>query len=211
SYPSSLDKKKRESETLERDREAKVNVALYVDAPQPVAAAPPVAAAARVDDTPMFGAHAPEPSKSKAPLAIAAALILAIVGGGAYMMMNKKGVQPSAPPVLASSIAAPAPAAPPRIISQPVVASPAAATATVDPNAQKKAFEDAVEQKMQEEMMKLQSDYTKKLQQQQGRNAPVPAAPATQQTQPQVAEERGPSAAALDEQRRPAPAPKLAP
>jgi len=209
-YLSNLLKKEMESEALERDREAKVSVAAFIDAPHPVAAAPAIAAApAPTNDAPMFGAHAEQP-KSKAPLAIAAVVILAIVGGGAFMMMNKKGGQPSAQPVLASSIAAPTPAPPPRIISQPVVATPAAATATVDPNAQKKAFEDAVEQKMQEEMMKLQSEYTKKLQQQQGRNAPVPATPApVQQAQPQVAEERSPSAAALDEQRRPAAAPQL--
>lgn len=204
-YLSNLLKKEMESEALERERESKVNVAAFIDAPQPVAAAAPAVAPVR-DDSPMFGAHAEEPAKSKAPLAIAAAVVLAAIGGGAFMMMNKKSAPPSAQPVLASSIAAPTPAPPPRVISQPVVSTPAVATATVDPNAQKKAFEDAVEQKMQEEMMKLQSEYTKKLQQQQGKNAPVPAtpAPAPQQQAQRQPEERGPSAAALDEQRRPA-------
>jgi TonB family protein len=45
-----------------------------------------------------------------------------------------------------------------------------------DEAARKKAFEDAVKQKLNEEMMKLQAAYTKQLQQQQAKNAPVPAA-----------------------------------
>ena len=53
----------------------------------------------------------------------------------------------------------PLPAPKPLVVSQPVIAGPATATtATVDPAAEKKAFEAAVAQKMQEEVMKLQAD-----------------------------------------------------
>jgi protein TonB len=210
-YLSSLLKKEMEIEGLERDKEAKVNIGAYVDVPAHAAATIPMAAPApAIRDEPMFGAHQPEP-KSKMPLAIAAVAVLAVIGGTAFVMLGKKGAQPAAQPVLASNIASSVPPAPPRVISQPVLASPATSTAPVDPNAQKKAFEDAVAQKMQEEMMKLQSEYTKKLQQQQAKNAPVPSAPAPASPSPQpartqVAEERSPSASALDEQRRPASA-----
>ncbi|MCU1230885.1 MAG: serine/threonine protein kinase, partial [Acidobacteria bacterium] len=207
-YLSNLLKKEMEGETLDREKEAKVNMAAYVDAPAQAAAAPAIAAAPRpMDDAPMFGAHE-EPSKSRLPMMIAAAVIVAIAGGGAFFMMSKKSVKPAAQPALASSVAAATPPPPPRIISQPIVATPAATTATVDPNAQKKAFEDAVALQMQQEMMKLQSEYTAKLQKQQAKNAPVPApapaaAPQQPAARPQVAEDRGgPSASALDEQRR---------
>jgi protein TonB len=221
-YLSSLLKKELEGEALERDKESKLNLTYYIDAPtQPV----PIVAATAVpaaDSGPMFMTE--EPKRSKAPLAIAAAVIIAVIGGAAFVMMGKKSAQPSAQPALASAVAVPAAPAKPRVISQPILATPTttAATATLDPDAQKKAFEDAVAQKMQEEMMKLQADYTHKLQQQQAKNAPVlaaPPAPVPQQaatrpqvaaTRPQVPEERSPSAAALDEQRRqtaiPAPA-----
>ena len=80
----------------------------------------------------------------------------------------------------------------------------------MDPAAQKKAFEQAVEQKLQQEMMKMQSDYTKSLKQQQSKNAPVQIAAAS----PAAAEENSPSAAQLDSRRlaaRPdtAPAPTV--
>jgi protein TonB len=208
-YLSNLLKKEMESETLDRDKEAKVNMAAYVDAPAPAAAPAIVAAPRPMDDAPMFGAHEAQP-KSKLPLAIAAALVVVIGGGAAaFFMMSKKDAKPAAQPALASSVAAATPPPPPRIISQPIVATPAS-TATVDPNAQKKAFEDAVALQMQQEMMKLQSEYTKKLQQQQSKNAPVPApvTPQPQPARPQVAESGSPSAAALDERSRPQSAPQ---
>jgi protein TonB len=116
------------------------------------------------------------------------------------MMMRGNAAKPApaapAPPVKAQ-ISTPAPV----VVAQPVVASPPA-TGTVDADAQKKAFEQAVAQKLQEEMLKLQKDYTQQLKQQQSKNAPVPASAAPQQQRPQPVEERSaPSAAALDERR----------
>jgi protein TonB len=100
-----------------------------------------------------------------------------------------------------------------------VAAAPASATTTTAPSnadeaAKKKAFEAAVQQKLQEEMMKLQQDYTKSLQQSQSKHAPVPvAAPASAPATQRVAEDN-PSAAALDQQRmaaRPEPQPAVQP
>jgi len=81
------------------------------------------------------------------------------------------------------------------------------ATAGVDPAAEKKAFEAAVNQKLQTEMAKLQSQFNKQLPQKPARSekkAPPPvltASIAQQQREPQVLDDRAPSAAALDERR----------
>jgi TonB family protein len=128
-------------------------------------------------------------------LAVAAAVIVAIGAGAFYVLKPKPQAAPA--PVHA---AVPPPT--PKIVSQPIIAVvPQTATAPVDPAAQKKAFEAAVQQKMQEEMMKLQADLNKQLKQQQSKNAPVQTAslitpsPAQQQT------DAGGSAAALDQRR----------
>ena len=214
-YMSNLLKKELEGEAIDREKESKVNVAAYVDAPPAATAAAP----ADARSTPTFGVSDEPPSKSKAPLAIAAVLILAAIGGGAFFMMRGKPA-PAATANLASA-AAPVVPARPKIVSEPVMAtSTVAATATtasVDPAAQKKAFEDAVNQKMQEELMRLQDEYTRNLQKQQSKNAPVPTPPPTPApaAAATVAEERAPSAAQLDQTRQqqqprvetPAPAP----
>jgi protein TonB len=81
------------------------------------------------------------------------------------------------------------------------------ATASVDPAAEKKAFEAAVNQKLQEEMAKLQSQFNKQLPQKPARTEKKSAPPvltasiAPQQREPQVLDDRAPSAAALDERR----------
>jgi protein TonB len=230
-YLSTLLKKEMEGEAVEHEKESKVSVAPYLEAePEPVVVpavvAPPSVAA------PDFGVSS-EPQRSKAPLAIAALVVLAALGGVAwYMTAGKTKPNPAA---AAAPVAAPPPSAPkPLIVSEPIVASsstsstsstattPATSTSTtaggaaVDAAAQKKAFEDAVNRKLQAEMMKLQDDYTSKLQQQQAHNAPAPASPAPQpqpavasatvrQTpppRPQPAEDHSPSAAQLDQSRR---------
>jgi TonB family protein len=89
----------------------------------------------------------------------------------------------------------------PKIVSQPVIAAAPTSTAAPDPSAQKKAFEAAVEQKMQEEVMKLQADMNKQLkQQQQSRSAPVQTASVMASAQVPQQEDRG-SAAAFDQRR----------
>jgi protein TonB len=210
-YLSNLLKKEMEGEALDRDKELKLNVAPYLDAPQPVA---PPAPAADLNTAPIFGAHAEPPKKSKAPLAIAAGVIVAIAAGAGIVMMNKKPATPATTTTATQANAA-APLIPkPKIVSEPVVAqaSPATATSTAATSTAdaQKAFEDAVKAKYQEELMKMQSDFTKKLQQTQSKNAPVQTAaavPPPVSAAPSAAE---PSAAALDQSRRDT-APPVAP
>jgi len=204
-YVSNLLKKELEGETLERDRETRTNLAPYLEAPAPADTADARPALA----TPVFAGLEEKP-KSRAPLAIAAVIVLALLGPGAWFMLGSKK-SPAAPatPQLASMTPAPPPK-PAPVISQPLVATPSTPSATTaasgsDDAARKKAFEDAVQVKLQNEMMKLQSDYTKSLQQQQSRHAPVPspkpqeqAAATPPRPQPEAAP---PSAAQLDQQR----------
>jgi TonB family protein len=179
-YLSNLLKKELEGETLERERESKVNVAAYA----------PVAVAAAVETAPSL---VEAPARSRAPLfAAAAVVVLALGAAGAYFMLKPK----PAAPVLHASVPPPKPN---LVISQPVIAAaPQTSTAPLDPAAEKKAFEAAVQQKMQEEMMKLQADMNKKLKQEQSKNAPVQTASLI--TPSQQSEDRG-AAAALDQRR----------
>jgi len=190
-YLSNLLKKELEGEALDRERESKVNAAAYAQ----------VAPAAVIEPTP---SSVEEPAKSRMPLYAIAAAVLIAIAGGAYFMLKPK---PKAPAPAVHTAVVPKQ---PQIISQPVIAAPAqTSTAPLDPNAQKKAFEAAVQQKMQEEMMKLQSDMNKKLKQEQSKNAPVQTASLV--TPSQQADDRG-SAAALDQRRvaaqTPAPQPQ---
>jgi TonB family protein len=150
--------------------------------------------------------------KSRLPLAIAAAVIvLALLGGGGYMMYGRSKAKPVTKPVTAAVVPT---ATAPRVISEPIVASASptstAATATTgsaDPEAQKKAFEEAVRQRMQAEMMKLQNDFMAELKQTQSKNAPVVSAPVVPVSAPAktetIAEERpAVTAAQLDAARR---------
>jgi len=199
-YLSNLLKKEMESEAVDREKESKVNVAPYLEAPKSSSGPSP---AAHIDDTPMFTSIEGQ-KKSKLPLAIAAVVVLALAGGGAFVMLRKK-------PDAAKGTVAPAqvvpPPAKPRVISEPVVASgstptstaPATATTGTDAEAQKRAFEEAVRQKMQAEMMKLQTKFMDELKQKQPKNAPVAASPAPAPAQ----EDRSSiTAAQLDQQRR---------
>jgi TonB family protein len=217
-YLSSLLKKEMESEAADREKEAKVNVAPYLEAPKATPA--PVAAAAVSTGTgsgvfaaPTFGAEAEPKGKSKLPLAIAAVVVIGLVGAGVFMMKGKSA-QPAASTVTAAAaLTATTPAQ--RIISEPIAVTPhgtdtAGATTTAAPatdaEAQKKAFEDAVKLKMQAEMMKLQDAFTAELKQKQSKNAPVlssPAAPLAAQAQNTPADDRSSiTAAQLDQQRR---------
>ncbi|HXA19141.1 MAG TPA: TonB family protein [Thermoanaerobaculia bacterium] len=182
-YLSNLLKKELEGESVDREREAKVNVAAYA----------PVAIAAAVEGAPSSDEA---PAKSRMPLYAAAAVVVLAVGAGAFFMLKLKP-KPAAPVLHAAT----PPPKPNVVISHPVIAAaPQTSTAPLDPAAQKKAFEAAVEQKMQEEMMKLQADMNKKLKQEQPKNVPVQTASLiTPQPQQQI-DDRG-SAAALDQRR----------
>jgi len=201
-YLSNLLKKEMESEALDREKESKVNVAPYLEAPSRPSAPPPVVEHA---EAPMF--LIAEPKKSKAPLAIAAVVVLALAGVGAYMMLKPKA-GPTQSVAAAGTVPVPAPAQP-RVISEPIVASAststAPATATTgssDAEAQKRAFEDAVKAKMQAEMMKLQTDFMTELKSKQSKTAPVAAAPPAPAPAPVENERPSMTAAQLDSQRR---------
>jgi TonB family protein len=202
-YLSSLLKKDLEIEAADRERESKINVAAYLDAPRIAAPDPAAPAAIPTMFKEAAASSAPAKAKSRAPVGIAAAvMLLAALGGGAWFFLGR-----STPAVTPSPAAAALPAAQPaqpRVISEPVLASTAGATGAVtatsgtatDPEAQKKAFEDAVKAKLQAEMMKLQNDYMAELKQRQSKNAPV------QEPEPQAEERPAVSAAQLDQQRR---------
>jgi TonB family protein len=179
-YLSNLLKKELEGEALEREKESKVNAAAYAEAP--MASVTPMPAASSDD----------APAKSRMPLYAAAAAVVIAVAAGAFFILKPK---PAAPVVAAHKSAPPTA----QLISQPIVAAAPATstTAPLDPAAQKKAFEAAVQQKMQEEMMKLQSDMNRQLKQQQSKNAPVQTASVIS---PPQSDDRG-SAAALDQRR----------
>ena len=178
-YLSNMLKKEPEGEALEREKESKVNAAAYAETP--MASVTPMPSS---DET---------PAKNRMPLYAAAAAVVIAVAAGAFYLLKPK---PSAP--IAHK------AVPPKtqVISQPVIAAAptTSTTAPLDPAAQKKAFEAAVQQKMQEEMMKLQGDMNRQLKQQQTKNAPVQTASLISPPQSQQSDDRG-SAAALDQRR----------
>jgi len=184
-YLSNLLKKELEGEAIEREKESKVNAAAYTEIPMATVTAMPAAEEA--------------PEKSRIPLYAAAAAVIIAIGAGAYFFLKPK----PAPPAVAQK-AVPPPA--PKVISQPVIAAAPTSTAgtttaSLDPAAQKKAFEAAVQQKMQEEMMKLQADMNKQLKQQQSKNAPVQTASVISSPQPQQQSDDRGAAAALDQRR----------
>jgi TonB family protein len=190
-YLSTLMKKELEGEAIEREKESKVNIAPYLEQQIEMTAPPAPVPASK------------EP-RSKAPLyAAAAAVAVAVAGAGFWVM--KPAAEPAKPmPVRAARLKT-APATELKPVATSTVA-PAAATASVDPAAEKKAFEAAVNQKLQEEMTKLQSQFNKQLPQKPARTekAPSPvltASIAPQKREPQVLDDRAPSAAALDERR----------
>ena len=204
-YLSNLLKREMEGETAEREKEAKVNLAPYLESPRATAPVPLPLPEDHVPSPAPFAAHADAaPKRSKAPLAVAAVVVLGLLGAGGYFMLGKTSTQPAATQVTqASTMSSPVTAtAAPRIISEPVLASPAvtATTGTADSAAaQQAAFELAVKQKLNAEMMKLQTNFTEGLKKTQSQHAPIATAPAPA---PSSVAEAAPSAAQLDQQRR---------
>jgi TonB family protein len=178
-YLSNLLKKELEGEALEREKESKVNAAAYAETPL-------------ASVTPMPSSDE-APAKSRMPLYAAAAAVVVAVAAGAFYLLK-----PKPPAQVVRKVAPPKT----QVVSQPIIAAvPATATtAPLDPAAQKKAFEAAVQQKMQEEMMKLQADMNRQLKQTQSRSAPVQTASLISPPSSQQSDERG-SAAALDQRR----------
>jgi len=195
-YLSTLMKKEIEGETIEREKESKVNIAPYLEQ-QLEQSAPPA---------PLPAAKA---AKNKIPLYTAAAVIALAVAGAAIWAMKPAPAASQPLPVRQAAIRQPpmpAPAAQPAAAVTTTATPPA--TTGVDPAAEKKAFEAAVSQKLQEEMTKLQAQFNKQLAQNKPprteKALPVltaSIAPQPRQRESQVLDDRAPSAAALDERR----------
>ena len=203
-YLSNLLKKEMEAEATEREKEAKVNVAPYLEAPKPAPAPAPVAAAPAAAPAVSFPAAEAPKAKSKAPLAIAAGIVVAAIGAGGWFMMKKPAQPAAAAPVQAQALPV---AQKPVELPAPLVVSggttETAAAAVTDTAAQQKAFEDAVRAKVQGEMMKLQEEFLAELKKSQPKNVPAASAPVQTVSAPVQAEERpAVSAAQLDQQRR---------
>ena len=209
-YLSTLLKKEFEGEAVEREKEAKVNIAPYLEAQQLEPSLPPATAGSGPAATP-----ASPKKKSRVPMAIAAVVVLAAIGAGAFVALGSKK-QPEPARQVASVAPKPAPVPPRPVIEEPILASPDVhnpATPVVPADtaagelARKKAFEDAVKAKLHAEMMKLQDEYTKQLQQQQSKNAPVqvahpPAPVAVSEAPPTDGHAAELTAAQLDTQRQ---------
>ena len=215
-YLSSLLKKEMETEAADREKESKVSVAPYVETPRTPAPAMPAAAPAPAapEHAFSFGATEEPQKKSKAPLAIAAAVVVIAGVAGAWMMLGKSRTQAEPAQVVAAQAVPVAPKPVQQVIPEPIAVTPegtvpasatTTATALTPEELQKKAFEDAVKAKLQAEMMKLQEDFTADLKKQQSKNAPVATAPPPVETAaaPAPADERPVmTAAQLDQQRR---------
>jgi protein TonB len=198
-YLSNLLKKEFEGEAVEREKESKINVVPYLET-QPGTAAVPTGPSA-----PAIAAR-----KSRVPIAIAATLLIAAIGLGAYFVLGSRR-SIAEPTARVTSSPPPPPPTRSTIVSEPLVATPegtATTAALVDDAAQKRAFEEAVNRRLQEELMKLQSDFNRQLQRTPTRNAPAtalsaPAVAPVQNTRRDDADDEPPvSAADLDQQRR---------
>jgi protein TonB len=206
-YLSNLLKKEMETEAVERDKESKLNLAPYLEVPKstpppipvPTFSTPAIA-------VPTFGASAEPTAKSKLPIAIAAGVVLAVLGVAGWMIAGRNSAQPTTTTSTNAQMVPSAPA-PRQAMPEPVLVSggattTAAATSSADPAAQKRAFEDAVRQKLDSEVAKLNEQYMADLQRQQSKNAPVAAAPSPAAPTPVTEDRAGVSASQLDQQRR---------
>lgn len=206
-YLSSLLRKELEGESSDREKESKLSLAPYLEGAAAASVAAPAARPAPA------GQAAPE-KKSKLPLVAAAVVaVIAIGAAGAYFALSGRKSAPATPVAVAPATTT---AVPPTTTIQPIIesVSTGTSTATVDPEAQKKAFEEAVSRQLQEEMMKLQQDYNRQLERQKkiepspavaeaSPRQAAPAQPAAAQPAPAPAESRPVlSAAAFDEQRQ---------
>ena len=201
-YLSNLLKKEMEAEAIDREKESKVNVAPYLEKPK----------TGPVEPTPVPSFLTEEPkARSKAPILVAAALLIAAVAVGGWMLMKPQAKPPETKVAAAQTVPPPVK---PQAIPEPIAVTPqgtttapvTATTATMDPEAARKAaFEEAVRKQMQDEMMKLQANFEAELKRKQTRNAPVVSSPPAPSPAPisAPADERPTlTAAQLDQQRR---------
>jgi TonB family protein len=208
-YLHSLLRKEMEGEAVEREKESKVNPDPYVEEiaeeraraaaprPAPVPAATASAAAEPQAPAPIsapaFGSSMQASSKSRAPLVATILLVAAAAAGGAWYMM--KGKAPAEPQVAQVSPAATETQAPSELeqvpLEEPVVTEIPGVEAEAPPQddaeaARRKAMEDEVNRRVQEEMRKLQDEHNRQLKAQQAAAArpPEPKQKPAEQTAP---------------------------
>ncbi|HEX6639880.1 MAG TPA: hypothetical protein VF215_02145, partial [Thermoanaerobaculia bacterium] len=127
-YLSSLLKKEMESEAADRDKEAKVVLAPYLETPKPAAVAAAAAPTPAYEPAPFLIGEASEPKKSRMPLFAAAAVVLIAGGAGAFMMLGKSKTADTPQVATAASVLPTAPQPAQRIISQPIAVTPEGVT-----------------------------------------------------------------------------------
>jgi TonB family protein len=212
-YLHTLLKKELESEPAEREREAKINVARYLE--EEAEPAPPPSNAP-------FQQQAEDAARPKSKTGlIAAVLAIAVAGGGFAVwkfVLSKpaavktaanpaatKPVEAAALPIIAPIVTTTDPAA--TLTTTDTTANVVTATTTVDPEAaRKKMIEEEITRRYQQELLKMQADADRARQTEDARRQPPPAAAATPAAPRPV--ERAPEthaelpAAALDQARR---------
>ena len=170
-YIHNLLREEMEEETKKRSFESGIDPTPFLEPPKPrVADVPASFRQAEVHD-------AEEQGKKKSRLPLVAAIVAILIAAGAsgyyFLFMNKGSAQPDAPEQI--SQAAPQTAAPTRPpVSEPIVSAlpdsggePEAVVqeTAADPEtaARQKLIDDEIARRLQEEMMKLQTDYDRKL------------------------------------------------
>ncbi|HVT43094.1 MAG TPA: TonB family protein [Thermoanaerobaculia bacterium] len=196
-YLSTLLRKEMEHEAIERRKEESVNLASYSPRRQPLAdqpaASPPLSS--------------PQPHRSRFVVGAAVALVVFAAAAGVVIFRMSDSGTPAAPgPAAIETVAAATP-----VVIEPIVETaeqePASGpTVMVDPEAEKRAFEDAVNKRLREEMLKLQAEYNELLKKNPSAPPPAPlSARSTEQTAPArttAAEERPLTTARLEQMRR---------
>lgn len=169
-YLSGLLRKEMEAETAEREREAELRASDFAPA-VPLAATP--AAPEPAAESPFRTAPEAEPAKSRTALFIGiAAVILLLAGVGGWLVLSPRtsNAAQSAALIPASETPSPAPAQQPaaEVVIEPIIAQGSTASDAADPEAEarQRAREDEISRRLQEEVLKLQTQYDREMQQQ---------------------------------------------
>jgi len=197
-YLSTLLKKELEGESIEREKELRVNVLPYLEVmtgPVPVAT-PQAATLERSTTGPL-----PRPAEkivrksSRTPLfaGIGVAALAAAAAGYVFFLAPGRGdnelasAKTTAPATTSAPVSAPIVAAAPTLTDSSASAGAIAAPLAVDDAARKKLMEDEINRRLQQEMLKLQTEYDKSVQRD-DRRASTPATSAVAESRPAAAE-----------------------
>jgi eukaryotic-like serine/threonine-protein kinase len=191
-YLTTLLREELAQEEKDREKEQAVVVAPLRRAGSSAAASAASAGPAR---SPFAATADADVKKSRTPLyAIAAVLALVLLGAGIFMINARSTPQPSPQQVAASVLPSQTP--PPALPIEPIVATSdeLAAPSAGSEDAKQKAIEEEINKRLQEELMKLQSEYDRELRRQQqaaaaaaNRTEPAPASAPPPATEPSSA------------------------